>query len=74
MHFEGLFKDRHRLWSLLAFEGIYFWRPLNFEWLILEIYRKYNPWAIYQRVITLWFYNFTTKNRKKKNKISEKRR
>ena len=29
------------------FEGIYFRRPLNFEYLILEIYSKQNNQAIY---------------------------
>ena len=27
---------------LFFFERIYFWRRLNFEWFMLEIYRKYN--------------------------------
>ena len=41
------YEDRHSLWNLLFFEGIYFWRPPNFECLTLEIYSICNLAANY---------------------------
>ena len=53
------------------FEGIYFWRPANFESLILEIYSKYNLISNLLNIalFTLWFYNFIKKWAKEMKKM-----
>ena len=40
------------------FESKYFWRLFNFEFLVLEIYSKYNLQAIYEMVFYILVLQF----------------
>ena len=52
----------------LFFEGIYFWRPSSFECLILEIYNKYNLWAMVLNGILHFGFTILFKKWKKEKK------